>query len=96
MSSRIWSAARDHRLRLMRLEGESWEEIEATLAVSQEAARARADRIGALAPIRGSTIAMDPDREPLPAGHPRSWGILTEGTWLAGTRYPFFCSGYGL
>lgn len=28
------------------------------------------------------------EREPLPAGHPVSWGALIAGTLLAGTPYP--------
>jgi hypothetical protein len=30
----------------------------------------------------------DPARGPLPAGHPRSWGVLTAGTVLEDTPYP--------
>lgn len=26
--------------------------------------------------------------DPLPAGHPVSWGAITAGTWLAGSPYP--------
>lgn len=28
-------------------------------------------------------------REPLPAGHPVTWGLLTAGSLLEGARYPF-------
>jgi len=41
-----WSAPRDFRLRLMRLEGVAWEEIAEALAVAPDAAIARAKRIG--------------------------------------------------
>ena len=74
--------------RSMRLEGASWEAIAEALAVSPQAARVRADRIAARRPSPGLTATEDPAREPLPAGHPRAWGVLTQGTWLAGTRYP--------
>ena len=30
----------------------------------------------------------DPARDPLPAGHPRSWGVITAGTVLEDTPYP--------
>jgi hypothetical protein len=95
MAARIetWTAPRDFRLRLMRLEGGGWEEIAEALAVSQDAAMARAVRIGAQRSLLGLTVCEDPAREPLPAGHPRSWGVLTQGTWLAGTRYPASISG---
>ena len=84
----IWTTARDFRLRLMRLEGDGWEEIAKALAVPREAAMARADRIGAAQSRNGQTMHDDPARDPLPAGHPRSWSVLTQGTWLTGTRYP--------
>ncbi len=29
------------------------------------------------------------DRPALPAGHPLSWGLLTDGTSLEGSDYPF-------
>ena len=29
------------------------------------------------------------DRPALPAGHPTSWGLLTSGTSLEGSDYPF-------
>ena len=32
--------------------------------------------------------AEDPNRDPLPAGHPRSWDILVRGTCLEGVPYP--------
>ena len=83
-----WTAPIDFRLRRMRLEGASWETIAEALAVTAQAARARADQIGGCRVPPGQSVSEDPAREPLPAGHPRSWGVLTQGTWLAGTRYP--------
>jgi hypothetical protein len=83
-----WTHPRDSQLRRMRLEGASWEAIADALAVSLEAASARAAQIGARRPPPGATPRDDPAREPLAAGHPRAWGVLTRGTWLAGTRYP--------
>jgi len=87
-SNETWSAPRDFRLRLMRLEGAAWEEIAEALVVAPDAAIARAERIGARQPPVGLAAFEDPAREPLPAGHPQAWSVLTEGTWLAGTRYP--------
>lgn len=84
----IWTTARDFRLRLMRLEGGGWEEIAQALAVSRQAAMERADCIGATQPRTGQTMHDDPAREALPAGHPRSWSVLTQGTWLTGAPYP--------
>ena len=87
-SIETWTAPADFRLRRMRLEGESWEAIAEALAVSPEAAKTRAERIAARHPSSAHAMREDPAREPLPAGHPRAWRVLTEGTWLAGTHYP--------
>ena len=87
-SDGTWSAPQDFRLRLMRLEGAAWDEIAEALAVAPVAAIARAVRIGARRPRLNLATIEDPAREPLPAGHPQAWDVLTEGTWLAGTRYP--------
>lgn len=86
-SIETWTAPRDFRLRRMRLEGAPWEEIGEALGVSSATAKARAERIGALRPAGGVAAGEDPAREPLPAGHPQAWGVLTQGTWLAGTTY---------
>jgi DNA-directed RNA polymerase specialized sigma24 family protein len=45
-----WTAPRDFRLRLMRLEGTAWEEIAEALSVTPDTAMARAARIGACQP----------------------------------------------
>jgi hypothetical protein len=35
-------------------------------------------------------LALDvAERPPLPAGHPLSWGLITQGTVLDGAEYPF-------
>jgi hypothetical protein len=95
-SNETWSEPRDFRLRLMRLEGVAWEEIAEALAVAPGAAIARAERIGARRPPIGMAEFEDPAREPLAAGHPQAWRVLTEGTWLAGTRYPELASVEGV
>jgi hypothetical protein len=87
-TSETWTVPSDYRLRRLRLEGESWEAIAEALAISPEAARVRAERIRARPPSPSLTLRDDPAREPLPAGHPRAWGVLTQGTWLDGTHYP--------
>lgn len=36
------------------------------------------------------TVTPTPaDREPLPAGHPITWGVLTDGTVLEGAPYDY-------
>lgn len=34
-------------------------------------------------------LATPADREPLPAGHPVTWGLLTDGTVLEGAPYDY-------
>jgi hypothetical protein len=83
-----WSAARDGVLRRLRAEGRCWQEIGTILGVSPEIARERGRRIGAPAPgLRPRIRPDDPHRPPLPAGHPRSWGLLTSGTLLDGAGW---------
>jgi hypothetical protein len=92
VSDEFWSTPRDFRLRLMRLEGATWEEIAEVLAVAPGTVVARAHQIGARRPPKGLAVLEDSAREPLPAGHPQAWSVLTEGTWLAGSRYPVLLS----
>jgi hypothetical protein len=84
-----WTAAQDARLRRLRAEGADWDHIAALLALSRCAAIERAGRIGACRPPPDFVPpAEDPERDPLPAGHPSAWGAITEGTLLAGMPYP--------
>jgi hypothetical protein len=86
----VWTAPMDARLRRMRAEGASWMATAAALGIGPEAAIERGRRIAASPPpVSASPPTEDPDREPLPAGHPRAWTVLTDGTWLAGTAYPW-------
>ena len=88
-SVRVWTAARDAQLRRLRLEGATWAEIGAALAISPEAARERGRRIGApRPPPDGLPRIEDPLRPPLSPGHPRSWGLLNEGTVLTDLPWP--------
>ena len=84
-----WTEARDGRLRRLRAEGWNWQEIGAELGVTPDVARERGRRIGARFPGHVPPARVeDPARSPLPAGHPRAWRLLTEGTVLAGTDWP--------
>jgi hypothetical protein len=84
-----WTAARDGTLRRLRAEGHAWAEIAAGLGVTLDMARERGRRIGAPAPPRAArSDREDPSRPPLPAGHPRTWGLLVAGTGLAGAGWP--------
>lgn len=85
----VWTEAQDSQIRRLRAEGATWETVAAILGMPRWTVIDRGRRIGALRPPRQfASPSEDPSREPLPAGHPRSWGVLTEGTVLEGTAYP--------
>ena len=87
-----WTEAQDLTIRRMRIEGASWDAISAALGVSRYTAIERGRRIGARRPPPEAVPQPeDPRREPLPAGHPRSWGAINAGTLLEGTPYPLPC-----
>ncbi len=84
-----WTDALDCQLRRLRAEGASWDEIARTLGRSQADVAARAHALGtASSPVDAAPCLDDPAREPLPAGHPRTWLPLIAGTLLDGTEYP--------
>jgi len=95
----IWTPERDALLLSRRAQGHSWDAIAAEFAISRSALIARGRRLG-LKPTRGPAAPParptpapapedDPARPPLPPGHPRSWGLITQGTVLEGTPYPY-------
>ncbi len=84
-----WTAAQDMQIKRMRAEGGTWDAIAAALGVTRWTAIERGSRIGAQQPPPG--FVPPPNslvREPLAAGDPRSWDVLTRGTLLEGTPYP--------
>lgn len=89
-----WTPAQDDTLRAHRARRQSWDEIAASLGVSRSTARDRGRAIGATRPQATSQVQVadmlaDPNREPLPAGHPIAWEVLTEGTLLGGSASPW-------
>jgi hypothetical protein len=88
MRAADWTPGRDAQLRRMRLEGATWTGIALALRVSRDVAIERGRRIGA---PRGAGEGQQPKEDlawaPLPPGDPRSWSILTAGTWLEGQPY---------
>ena len=84
-----WTDAQDSQIRRLRMEGASWDAIAAALGLARWSIIDRGRRINACPPPREAVPPPeDPRRDPLPAGHPRSWGILTVGTVLEGAPYP--------
>jgi hypothetical protein len=84
-----WTEAQDLQIKRLRAEGATWESIAIVLGVTRWAVIERGRRIGAPRPLRELTEPReDPARDPLPPGHPRSWGALTAGTVLEDMPYP--------
>jgi hypothetical protein len=86
-----WSAALDERLRALRQAGLSWSLVAAALRLGRYTVIERGRRLGARRPQRAAPIAEAEarDRPAWPPGHPVTWGVLTEGTVLAGEEYPY-------
>jgi hypothetical protein len=84
-----WTEAQDAQLRRLRAEGATWDVIADLLCMTRWAVIERGRRIGArLPPPDFVPPPEDPARASLPAGHPSSWGAITQGTVLEGTPYP--------
>jgi hypothetical protein len=85
-----WTPCADTEIRRLRAHGASWDRIAASLGVSRWSAIERGRAIGAPPPPpRPPAAASAAEREPLPPGHPVSWGAITAGTQAAGTPYPW-------
>ncbi len=74
----------------MRSEGASWAEISRGLGLSRNTIIERGRRLRALAPVRVAPPLVegldldDPNRAALPAGHPLTWGLLTDQPYPEG------------
>ena len=84
----VWTHAQDSQIRRRRAEGAGWDTIAAELSIAMRFVVARGRRIGVPESDDGLRPLSDPDREPLPPGHPETWGVITAGTVLHGARYP--------
>lgn len=90
---RQWTAPQDARLRRLRAEGATWDQIAADLELGRSAVIERGHRIAAHRPTPAQTAEHqdpalhDPQRPPMHPGHPVTWGAITETTCLAGTEY---------
>jgi hypothetical protein len=85
----IWTDAQDSQIRRLRMEGASWDTIATILNLTRWTVIDRGRRIGAQRPPRDFIPPPeDPGRDPLPAGHPRSWGVITAGSVLEDEVYP--------
>lgn len=83
-----WTEANDLKLRRLRAEGNTWDAIAEALGVSRWTAIERGRKLGARRPPPEFKPRPNLARDPLPAGHRESWGLLNAGTSLAGAAYP--------
>ena len=89
-----WNTRSDARLARLRRRGFSWETIAFAFRLNRTTVIRRGMRIGLRLPPRPLPLPPDPGltdpaRDPLRAGHPLSWGLLTAGTLLEGVPYPW-------
>jgi hypothetical protein len=88
-----WTPFADSILLHMRSDGAPWPEIARHLHVGRSAVIERARSLGIPSKTRLPQPMPTPpvpriDRAPLPAGHPLTWGAITESTQARGTPYP--------
>ncbi len=82
--ARQWTETADATIRTMRSDGQTWAAIARCLGLSRNTVIERGRRLCALAPKRVAVLAApktpseDPNRQPLPAGHELTWGLLTD------------------
>lgn len=84
----IWSPKQDATIRRMRAGGDTWDAIALAMSMSRWTLIVRGKAIGAWTPMAVVILPDDPDRDPLPAGHPDTWDVIVRGTCLAGSPYP--------
>jgi hypothetical protein len=87
-----WTNQADAQLIHLRGEGASIRTLATTFSLSRSTIAMRAVRLGLVLPTKLAAPAKtdptpDPARDPLPAGHPISWGLITAGTALEGAAY---------
>jgi hypothetical protein len=85
----VWTEVQDTKIKRMRAECASWDSIALAIGVTRWTVIERGRRLGArLPPPDFVPQPEDPDRPPLPPGHPETWGIIIKGTLAEGTPYP--------
>ncbi len=87
-----WTQQADQRLAKMREQGASLRCMARAFGLSRSVITARARTIGLEIPNRPMpapkpAAELPENRDPLPAGHPISWGLITKGTSLEGSPY---------
>lgn len=96
--ARRWTEEADQAIRQMRGNGQTWSAIGLCLGLSRNTVIERGRRLCALAPKRilmapvARIVSDDPNRGALPAGHPLTWGLLSDQPFPTpdGQRGDFF------
>lgn len=84
----VWTQGQDTQMRRLRTEGANWDCIAVVLGLARWTVIERARAIGAVRPPDNAIAAReDPDRQPLPAGHARTWDAINRGTSLANAPF---------
>lgn len=84
-----WTEGQDNNIKRMRAENASWDMIAAAIGVTRWTVIERGRRLGArLPPMDFEPPPEDPERMPLPPGHPDTWGAIIKETPLEGMAYP--------
>ncbi|MBB5373625.1 hypothetical protein HNP71_001889 [Acidocella aromatica] len=82
--ARQWTAIADQTICEMRAAGETWSAIGRRLGLARSTVIERGRRLRASAPVKSLMLPKrddmldDPNRPPLPAGHPLTWSLLTD------------------
>jgi len=88
--ARQWTETADLTICQMRGLGASWAQIGRTLGLSRNTVIERGRRLRAQAPVRAAVVVVkesisdDPNRGALRAGHPLTWGLLTDEPYPEG------------
>jgi hypothetical protein len=86
----VWTQKQDDRIRRRRSEGATWMQIGVEMGMSRNTIIERGRRLGAKAgqvsreppPKREEEpVSEDPNRLPLRAGHPLTWGVISDDPW---------------
>jgi hypothetical protein len=86
----VWTEAQDETIKRLRADGQTWDEIATFMQLSRWTVIERGRRLGARPPATEDHCYQDPNREPLPPGHPTTWDPLVRGSCLEGVPYRDF------
>ncbi len=91
MRGSVWTSEQDDWLRTLRFGGLTWDAVARTMCLGRNTVVERGRRLGARRSGIASHQAGDEplDRPARPPGHPSTWGLITKGTVLHDSPYPY-------